>query len=551
MSQNKRLAALHKGLVKPLGRPVSSGLAGRFHELSTEFSTETVDGRVLRCRPWRQEESYSSKTSRTSPRSSSTTWKKRASRSTSRPAETPRSNGSTPTSGPPGARPHAPRRRRPGDRPHTAARPAHAWRPDRDAHRPRRGGRPHRRSRAGRRRLHHQAVQPPRGGAADQGGSQAHPPAPEAGAVLQIGDLRLDAEAHRLEVKGQEITLTATEFRLLNLLMERAGRVQTRGQLLSDVWGYAEDIDSRTVDTHVRRLRKKLGREADRIETVIGVGYRLRSCAERSPGLRRAPPGPEARAGVAVAARWRRSPSPRSCSGTWCPAGGAQRRPPARRQPAPPDPGRLRLGRPGRRNPPGAHRRDRRRLQPAGHPGDRRRPGGRRQRPHPGPGGRDGQPRRPTGDRLRPRQRPRRERPAERHHRHHLRLRGPHLHRPRRPPLRPAPGPAAGGARPRAGAARPGRCSSPPAPPWWWRASSSSGSPDASSGPWRGWWKAPAPWRRATTTTAWRPRKSPTWRPSPTPSTVSPPGSRSRSPGCAPSATTWRRSSAACRTACW
>lgn len=101
--------------------------------------------------------------------------------------------------------------------------------------------------------------------------------APESGAMLQVGDLRLDSEAHRLEVRGQEVILTATEFRLLKLLMERVGRVQTRGQLLSDVWGYAEDIDSRTVDTHVRRLRKKLGRESDRIETVIGVGYRLRS----------------------------------------------------------------------------------------------------------------------------------------------------------------------------------------------------------------------------------------------------------------------------------
>lgn len=102
-----------------------------------------------------------------------------------------------------------------------------------------------------------------------------HPP--ESGSTLQVGDLRLDAEAHRLEVGDREVILTATEFRLLKLLMERAGRVQTRGQLLSDVWGYADDIDSRTVDTHMRRLRKKLGREAERIETVIGVGYRLRS----------------------------------------------------------------------------------------------------------------------------------------------------------------------------------------------------------------------------------------------------------------------------------
>jgi two-component system phosphate regulon response regulator PhoB len=94
---------------------------------------------------------------------------------------------------------------------------------------------------------------------------------------LEIGGIELDLAAHQLRVRGKEIPLTATEFRLLRLLMERSGRVQTRGQLLSDVWGYAEDIDSRTVDTHIRRLRRKLGPEADRIETVIGVGYRLRT----------------------------------------------------------------------------------------------------------------------------------------------------------------------------------------------------------------------------------------------------------------------------------
>ncbi|HYG64723.1 MAG TPA: response regulator [Thermoanaerobaculia bacterium] len=93
---------------------------------------------------------------------------------------------------------------------------------------------------------------------------------------LELGGIELDVAAHQLRVRAKEIPLTATEFRLLRLLMERCGRVQTRGQLLSDVWGYAEDIDSRTVDTHIRRLRRKLGPEADRIETVIGVGYRLR-----------------------------------------------------------------------------------------------------------------------------------------------------------------------------------------------------------------------------------------------------------------------------------
>jgi two-component system, OmpR family, phosphate regulon response regulator PhoB len=93
---------------------------------------------------------------------------------------------------------------------------------------------------------------------------------------LEVGGIQLDISGHQLHVRGKEAPLTATEFRLLRLLMERGGRVQTRGQLLSDVWGYAEDIDSRTVDTHIRRLRRKLGPEADRIETVIGVGYRLR-----------------------------------------------------------------------------------------------------------------------------------------------------------------------------------------------------------------------------------------------------------------------------------
>ena len=91
-----------------------------------------------------------------------------------------------------------------------------------------------------------------------------------------IGAIRLDVPGHRLRVGDAEVPLTATEFRLLKLLLERRGRVQTRSQLLTDVWGYAEDIDSRTVDTHIRRLRHKLGPEAGRVETVIGVGYRLR-----------------------------------------------------------------------------------------------------------------------------------------------------------------------------------------------------------------------------------------------------------------------------------
>lgn len=92
---------------------------------------------------------------------------------------------------------------------------------------------------------------------------------------LEVGGIRLDVAGHHLWVEGEEVPLTATEFRLLKVLLERAGRVQTRNRLLTDVWGYAEDIDSRTVDTHIRRLRRKLGPEARRVETVIGVGYRL------------------------------------------------------------------------------------------------------------------------------------------------------------------------------------------------------------------------------------------------------------------------------------
>ena len=95
-------------------------------------------------------------------------------------------------------------------------------------------------------------------------------------AVLEAGEVRLDPEAHQVWVAGTELVLTPTEFRLLRLLLERQGRTQTRARLLSEVWGYAEDVDSRTVDTHVRRLRKKLGSAASQLETVVGVGYRIR-----------------------------------------------------------------------------------------------------------------------------------------------------------------------------------------------------------------------------------------------------------------------------------
>ena len=92
---------------------------------------------------------------------------------------------------------------------------------------------------------------------------------------LVIGQLTLDHARHEVLVKNSAVDLTATEFKLLALLMDRRGRVQGRDRLLNDVWGYESVIDTRTVDTHVRRLREKLGPLASYIETVRGVGYRI------------------------------------------------------------------------------------------------------------------------------------------------------------------------------------------------------------------------------------------------------------------------------------
>jgi DNA-binding response OmpR family regulator len=96
-------------------------------------------------------------------------------------------------------------------------------------------------------------------------------------AQLRFGDLEIDVPRHRVTVAGNAIDLTATEFKLLELLARRRGRVQTRDRLLQDVWGYDNPIDSRTVDTHMRRLREKVGAAADYLETIRGVGYRFRS----------------------------------------------------------------------------------------------------------------------------------------------------------------------------------------------------------------------------------------------------------------------------------
>ncbi|MFT7520064.1 MAG: two-component system phosphate regulon response regulator PhoB [Kiritimatiellia bacterium] len=90
-----------------------------------------------------------------------------------------------------------------------------------------------------------------------------------------FGDLVIDEDAHRVWVAGEEIGLTATEFRLLTSLATRAGRVQTRGALLQDVWDMPPDLNTRTVDTHIKRLREKLCSAAMFVETVRGVGYRF------------------------------------------------------------------------------------------------------------------------------------------------------------------------------------------------------------------------------------------------------------------------------------
>jgi two-component system phosphate regulon response regulator PhoB len=89
------------------------------------------------------------------------------------------------------------------------------------------------------------------------------------------GLLRVDAQAHRAFVDDEEVPLTATEFKLLRTLAGRPGRVQSRGTLLEEVWDMPPDMNTRTVDTHMKRLREKLGSAAGLIETVRGVGYRF------------------------------------------------------------------------------------------------------------------------------------------------------------------------------------------------------------------------------------------------------------------------------------
>tara|TARA_Y100001970_G_scaffold9312_1_gene10854 strand:- start:1310 stop:2008 length:699 start_codon:yes stop_codon:yes gene_type:complete len=97
----------------------------------------------------------------------------------------------------------------------------------------------------------------------------------ESNELVEFGPIKLNLDAHEVLINNDEIVLTALEFRLLKHLLQRRGRVQTRDQLLGDVWGYSSEVTTRTVDTHIKRLREKLGTVGDYIQTVRGVGYRL------------------------------------------------------------------------------------------------------------------------------------------------------------------------------------------------------------------------------------------------------------------------------------
>jgi len=98
----------------------------------------------------------------------------------------------------------------------------------------------------------------------------------EADDRLWAGPITIDPARHEVLVNGKRVELTSLEFKLLRTLIQRRGRVQERDRLLNEVWGYESVIDTRTVDTHVRRLREKLGKAGEVVETVRGFGYRVR-----------------------------------------------------------------------------------------------------------------------------------------------------------------------------------------------------------------------------------------------------------------------------------
>ena len=93
--------------------------------------------------------------------------------------------------------------------------------------------------------------------------------------ILEYGPIKMNLDAHSVLVDDIDVVLTALEFKLLKHLLKRRGRVQTRDQLLGDVWGYSSEVTTRTVDTHIKRLREKLGSTGDLIQTIRGVGYRF------------------------------------------------------------------------------------------------------------------------------------------------------------------------------------------------------------------------------------------------------------------------------------
>jgi two-component system phosphate regulon response regulator PhoB len=96
----------------------------------------------------------------------------------------------------------------------------------------------------------------------------------------QFGELKIDVDSHEVYVNDEQVNLTALEFKLLRQLVDRRGRVQSRDQLLSDVWGYSSDVTTRTVDTHIKRLREKLGDMGKYVQTIRGVGYKFTRTAE-------------------------------------------------------------------------------------------------------------------------------------------------------------------------------------------------------------------------------------------------------------------------------
>ena len=91
--------------------------------------------------------------------------------------------------------------------------------------------------------------------------------------VLAFEDLKIDTNKHKVYLSDKKISLTSKEFKLLKYLLSKADKVQTRDNLLEKVWGYNNDVTTRTVDTHIKRLRSKIGKYGDKIETIRGEGY--------------------------------------------------------------------------------------------------------------------------------------------------------------------------------------------------------------------------------------------------------------------------------------